>query len=340
MRICLRSWLSAVTVPLLCLCLFPVVVGQANPGGAAPLPGFKRSAPGMKDVKVTMASVKSVLGDTATNLAQVRKACAAARNAGARLLFLPECMLSGHGGHVRMTESAEPVPDGPLSQAVIRLSEEHQLCIGVGIAELSNNLVYNSYMIADRVHYLGLQRKINLSGDEYRYFAAGEDVEVFDIGDVRFGVTICFDNHFPEIALLHSFHNVDLILAPHADRTGQWPTVLTPEFSQMQINRQQKKWEKMYSGLAYFHNLYVLACNAVGSAAEGLEGVVANHAGTVMCIDPNGDVFLRTSVSEIVDEIVTVELKSTMRKIGHRPTQNRRLPVVKELFDAFFRSGN
>jgi predicted amidohydrolase len=334
-----RSNCLIVTVIVLSgwLALVPALeAGEQGLHGGRPPSGSKRLSPVMKDVKVTMASVKSVLTDTVWNLDQVRKACAAASVAGARLVFLPECMLTGHGGHVSMTENAEPVPEGPLSQTVIRLSAEHQLCIGVGIAERSNNLVYNSYMIADKGRFLGRQRKINLSGDEYRYFAAGEDIEVFDIGDIRFGVTICFDNHFPEIALLHSFHNVDLIVAAHADRVGDWPVVKTPDFCKGQIDRQQKKFEKMYVGTGYFHNVFVLACNAVGSATEGLEGVVSNHAGTVFGVDPSGEVFLRTSLSDLTDEIITVELKSTKRRIGHRPSQNRRLSTVKELFDRFF----
>jgi predicted amidohydrolase len=298
----------------------------------------RRLMPAMKDIRVTVASMKSVLNDTSRNVGQVRRACEIAKKADARMVFLPECMLSGHGAHPKLMQNAEPVPEGPLSRTVIQMSKEYQLCICVGIAELSNQLVYNSYMVVDKGKYLGLQRKINLSGDEYRYFAAGDSIEVFDIGDVRFGVSICFDNNFPEIALIHSFHNVDLILAPHAERTGQWPAVLTPEFCGAQINRQQKKWEKMYVGQAYFHNVYILACNAVGSATDGLEGVVSNHAGTVMGVNPNGDIFLRTSATAIADEVVTVELKSAGRKLGHRPSQNRRMSVVKNLFDSYFRT--
>ena len=79
----------------------------------------------------------------------------------------------------------------PLSRAVLRLSKQHKLCICAGIAELSHNIVYNSQIVADRGQYLGLQRKINLSGDEYCYFRAGEKVPVFDIGDLRFGISIC-----------------------------------------------------------------------------------------------------------------------------------------------------
>jgi len=278
----------------------------------------------MNDVKVTVASLRSVLVDPQRNLELVHKACETARRDGARLLFLPELMLTGHGGHAKMIENAEPVPDGPLSRAILELSRESGLCICVGLAELSNSIVYNSQMVADRGECLGLQRKINLSADEYCWFGAGESVEAFDIGDLRFGVTICYDNHFPELALIHGLHNVDLILAPHAARTGAWPASPTAEFCAQRIKGQQAAWEKVHTARAFDHNVYVLLCNAVGPSTEGLEDVVANHAGTVMGVDPGGEVFLRTSATDFVDEIVTVELKKDKRKINHAPSRNRR----------------
>jgi predicted amidohydrolase len=239
-----------------------------------------------------------------------------------------------------MIENAEPVPDGPLSQAILSLSQENQLCICVGIAELTHNIVYNSYIVADKGAYLGLQRKIYLSGDEYCYFGAGETVEVFDIEDIRFGITICYDTLFPELALVHSLNDVDVIVCPHAGRTGRWPEELTPEFRARMIGDQQSQWEKIHRARAYDHNVYVLICNAVGPSTDGLKesltdhpdasvgvdtlDVVANHAGTVMGIDPDGEVFLRTSVSDFVDEIVTVELKKEKRRTNHRPSMNRR----------------
>jgi predicted amidohydrolase len=213
------------------------------------------------------------------------------------------------------------------------MSKQYELCICVGIAELANNIVYNSQMVADTGEYLGLQRKINLSGDEYCHFGAGERVQVFDIGDIRFGITICYDNLFPELALFHSLNNVDLILAPHAARTGKWPRTLTPKFRSERIRTQQDSWEKVHRARASDHNVYVLLNNAVGPSAEGLEGVVANHAGTVMGIDPDGEVFLRTSVSDFVDEIVTVELKADKRKVNHAPSRNRRLSTVVRLLE-------
>ena len=73
----------------------------------------------MQDTKVTVASLKSILIDPQENLQRVRQAVEVAERDGARLLFLPELMLSGHGGHPKMIENAEPVPDGPLSSAVV-----------------------------------------------------------------------------------------------------------------------------------------------------------------------------------------------------------------------------
>lgn len=168
-------------------------------------------------------------------------------------------------------------------------------------------------------------------GYEHCYFGAGEKVEVFDIEDIRFGVSICYDNHFPELALIHSLNNVDLILSPHAVRTGKWPAKLTSECCSREIQSQQERWEKVYRARAFDHNVYVLSCNAVGPSTQGLENVVSNHAGTVMGIDPDGEVFSRTSKDDFTDEVVTVELKKEKRKVNHAPSRNRRISTVIKL---------
>jgi predicted amidohydrolase len=287
----------------------------------------------MQDTTVTIASMRSVLIDPYQNLEGVKEACRVAHTSGARLLFLPELMLTGHGGHRRMVDNAEPVPGGPLCQAIRGLSMTSDLCVCVGIAELDRGVVYNSQIVYDRGQYMGLQRKINLSGDEYCYFGAGDSLTTFDIGEIRFGIVICYDNHFPELALLHSMSRVDLILAPHAARTGQWPKQLTPDFAVQTIQKQQHSWEKVHRARASDHNVYVLLNNAVGPSTEGLENVVANHAGTVMGIDPNGDVFLRSKVTGIEDEIVTVTLEADKIQRNHGPTRNRRPHTLLKLFE-------
>lgn len=65
----------------------------------------------------------------------------------------PELMLTGHGGHPQMADNAEPVPAGPLAQAVLAMSKELEICICVGIAELDTTdlQIYNSQFVVDKV---------------------------------------------------------------------------------------------------------------------------------------------------------------------------------------------
>jgi predicted amidohydrolase len=286
----------------------------------------------VKDITVTIASLESVLVDCERNMERVRRACRDAENASARLLLLPELMLTGHGGHRLMIENAQRVPDGPLAQEIVRLSRDHGLCICVGMAELDRGIVYNSQIVADRGRYLGLQRKINLSGDEYLWFGMGERLETFDIGEARFGIIICYDNSFPEHALLHSLAGVDLLLCPHAARTGEWPDPLTSEFQREKVRSQQDRFRKVHGTRAYDHNVYVLLSNAVGPSTRGLEGVVANHAGTLMAIDPEGTILASSSGELIQEETATVTLRGEARKVNHNPSRNRRLGTVVRLF--------
>ena len=296
----------------------------------------------MDIVKITLASLPSLLIDPERNLEEVKNACATAEEAGARVILLPELMLTGHGGHSRMTENAEAVPEGPLTTAVLDLSARYNLCVCVGIAELSRGIVYNSQLVADRGEYLGLQRKINMSNDEYCHFGCGEKVEVFDIGCLRFGITICYDNRFPELSLIHSLNNVDVIFCPHASRAGSfpyrpWPENPSPEFFEKIISDRQAVWEQFLRTRAADSNAFVLACNVVGSSTEGLEEVVANHAGTVMGFDPTGKVILRTGARKMETEIVTLELDKSRRAQNHGPARNRRLATVIRLLEEKYR---
>ncbi len=166
------------------------------------------------DTKVTVASLSSVLIDPERNLDQVRGACARAERDGARLLLCPELQLTGHGAHDLMAENAEPVPDGPMSRELLALSERHDLCLVVGLAELSGSVV--------------------------------------------------------------------------------------------------------------------------GPATEGLQGVVANHVGTVLAVAPNGDVIHETQIDGLQDEIVTIPLSASAREFNRGPTRSRRWGTSLRILEQAF----
>ncbi len=285
----------------------------------------------MKNLRVTLASLPSLLGDVEGNLNKVSDVCRRAAEEDARMVFLPELMLTGHGGHASMVQAAEPIPDGSLCQHMIRLSKEFDLCLSVGMAEVCDGLAYNSQIVVDRGNFLGVQRKMCLSGDEYCYFAAGSQLETFQIDEVRFGILICYDNLFPELAWLLSLKGVDLILAPHAARVGAWPEQQDATFKQRIIDTQQDAWRKVHCARAYDHNVYVLLNNAVGSATEKFPEVVANHAGGVMVVGPGGDVLHGSQSVDWTEEIVTVDLSADRVRFNHAPKRNRNVLLMEKL---------
>lgn len=287
----------------------------------------------MTEIKVTVASLRSTLTDTEQNLKIVREACIRAEADGSRLLLCPELQLTGHGAHDLMSQNAEPVPDGPMSHELLELSKQYDICLVAGLAELSGNVVYNTMMVADRGRFLGKQRKIHMSRDEYVYFGCGESVERFDIGDLSFGVTICYDNNFQELSLAHALHDVDVILSPHAARRGEWPPNPDTQFLRSMIELQQSGWKRLHAARAIDTNAYVLICNAVGSATEGLTGVVANHIGTVLAISPNGDVLYETQADGLEDEVVTLQLYGAAREFNRGPTRSRRWGTILRVLE-------
>ena len=281
----------------------------------------------MSICKTTIASIPSLLAYPDRNLALVEETAKGAAELGSRLVVFPELMLTGHGAHRLMADNAESVPDGPIASRILALSDDLGICICVGIAELDRGIVYNSQIVADRGRYLGCQRKIHLSGDEYLFFAPGDSVPVFDIGELRFGISICYDSRFPELSLIHALEGVDAVLSVHAARTGEWPDPPSAEFALEKIRNRQEGWIRRWSGRAEDYNFFVLLCDAVGPSTEDLEDVVANHAGSIMVMAPDGKPVMTTDNKNFVAEIRTYDLDTDLRVRNHNPTRNRRLDV-------------
>ena len=283
----------------------------------------------MSSCRITVASLPSLLAYPERNLDVVRTTVETGARAGSRIVVLPELMLTGHGAHRAMIEHAEALPSGPLSSAIVDLSKQYEICICVGIAELCEGVAYNSQMVVDRGDYLGCQRKIHPSGDEYVFFAPGTEVPIFDIGDARFGISICYDSCFPEFSLIHSLGNVDMVFSVHAARTGVWPDTPDRAFATQQIKRRQTGWYRRWAGRAEDYNFFVVLCDVVGPSTVGLTDVVANHAGSVMAIDPRGEIILETERNEFEPEIRSFDIDTSKRGGNHAPTRNRRLDVFQ-----------
>jgi predicted amidohydrolase len=173
-------------------------------------------------------------GGSAGALARLDQAAAKAAASGADLLMTPEMALTGYNiGAAAVRAAAEPL-DGPMVAAVAGIARRHRIAILVGLPELgADGRVYNAAHLVDRRgESRATCRKTHLYGAIDRaQFAPGAVLATpVELDGWKFGLAICYDIEFPELARAHALAGVDAILVPTANMvpfTGV-PTHIVP----------------------------------------------------------------------------------------------------------------
>jgi N-carbamoylputrescine amidase len=131
---------------------------------------------------------------------------------------------------------------------------------------------FNSAFVIDPDGKLvGTHQKRHLPDlDGYRekgYFTPGQGpLQVFDLGGLKVGIQICWDNYFPEGARLLALAGAQLIFAPTAAAFDS-----------------QERWRSLLCSHALCNNLYLFRLNRVGE-----EPAMAFY-GQSFCADPFGE---------------------------------------------------
>ena len=69
----------------------------------------------------------------------------------------------------------------------------------MGLIELHDGRLFNTAIVVDRGALIGRYRKAHPHGGE-KIFDPGNDIPVFEIAGLRFGINSCSDTNFPESA--------------------------------------------------------------------------------------------------------------------------------------------
>lgn len=158
-------------------------------------------------------------GDKTFNLGTIARFAEAAAQQRVQLLVFPEMCVTGYWHVIGMPREeiaalAEPVPEGPSVRALRELSRRHRIVIGAGLIESSDDVFYNSYVVAEPDGSWHVHRKLHAFESEY--IASGDRYTVFDstLG-CRLGILICWDNNLVENARITALMGADILLAPH-----------------------------------------------------------------------------------------------------------------------------
>jgi predicted amidohydrolase len=310
------------------------MVESAKPGSApnespAGQLQTKAIAGNMKSFKIAVVQHGSPVGDKAGNLQQIISWTSKAKKAGAKLVLFPELNITGHAGDKAMVQEAEPVPGGPSIERLAKLAKELDIYICAGITEDDHYIHYNTQFIVGPEGFVGKQRKVHLSGDEYFHFRGGTELPVFELPFARVGIIICYDNLFPEISRCLAVKGAEVLLCPHASRFGDWPEDAAGRYKAVESRKQQ--WRLTQSCRAFDNACFVALCDTAGRSAMDINGVEANHAGGCMVVNPRGKVIAESQTKDIEDEMIVVELDAELiakRRSSAGLNLHRRRPEV------------
>ncbi len=234
-----------------------------------------------------------VFGEIESNLAKVESLFS---SNSADLIVLPELFSTGY--HFLNREEAltlgESIPEGPTTQALIRICKQNQTSIIAGIAEQDGDSAYNSAVIIGPDGYLGKYRKTHLFDTEKNYFdPGGLPLSVFDIGSVRIGVMICFDWRFPESARTLALAGADVIAHPS--------NLVLPHCPQAMITR------------CLENRVFAITADRVGTE-ERIPGSPLRFIGQSQVVDPDGNILVRASETDEETQIVDIDIEKARNK--------------------------
>ncbi len=167
-------------------------------------------------VTIGLAQIRPQIASVAENMEVIETALEQASDNGIEVLVLPELANSGYAFRSKdeVTTTAEIVGKGKLSALFREWSNDGRLIVS-GICESAEGAFYNSAVAFGSGKHISTYRKIHLFGQEGQWFTAGAaEPPVFQFGGHRYGVMVCFDWAFPEMARILALKGAQVILHP------------------------------------------------------------------------------------------------------------------------------
>ena len=186
----------------------------------------------MEDVRLSMVSTNSTLGDIEGNLANMLALCDAASSAGSDIVCFPELCLSGYS----MPGSTELVTktDSPEMGEVVDKSAETGMCICFGFVDEGPRI---AQAVVENGRLLGVYHKTHLGEREAPVMVPGDSLDVIRTSKAVLGIQVCWEAHFPEISCTYALKGADILLMPFASGLGG--------------ERRRSSWDRILPARAY-----------------------------------------------------------------------------------------
>jgi predicted amidohydrolase len=254
----------------------------------------------MRDIRIAAAVCRSLVHRADENLARMRFFSRRAAEEGARLVCFPEMNVTGYSSREDILPAAQPV-SSPAVEQVVSMAEEENVAVLAGIAEKGGDgRIFASHLVVKPGGSVEIYRKIHIAPPEKDLLTAGDQVPVFEIDGVKFGIQLCYDVHFPELSSCMAAKGVDAIFIPHASPRGM------PE-------EKFDSWMRHLPARAFDNGVFVVACNQAGNNGNGLD-----FPGLALALGPSGQIIEKDVSGE--EGLLLADLKASDLEAvrGHR----------------------
>jgi predicted amidohydrolase len=260
-------------------------------------------------MRVALAQIDCVLGDTDGNLGKAKEVVAAARERGADLTVFPELSLSGYalgelGADVAIEARSEPITS--LAEAAGKMALVAGFC-----EEGRGFLTYNSAAYLEGGVLRHVHRKLYLPNyriyEERKHYNPGQSMRAFDTRFGRMAILICNDAWQPFLPFIAVHDGAQGLIIPADSGSYPYPELLdTKDY-----------WRGITRFYARMLESYVVFVNRVGKQDEMVFWVYSH------VVDPWGTVVAEGPLHE--EALITADMD-----LGDVRRRRREVPLVKE----------
>lgn len=201
-------------------------------------------------MKIALVQMDVQLGAPVTNLAEMLERLKEARQQQAELTIFPECGLTGYcfDSREEAFTFAQTIP-GPATEEFTSALQSLGGYAVFGMLEKDGDALFNAAVLVGPAGVIGSYRKIHLPclGVDAFVDYGDRPFAVYDVGELRVGLGICYDSAFPESIRVLALQGADLIALPTNFPSGAVAMV-----------------DHVLRTRAMENNVYFAACNRVG----------------------------------------------------------------------------
>jgi len=265
---------------------------------------------------------------------------------GAELLLLPEFFTielmtlekyqgDGKADFDRIFQHFAKTYTAPVKETCMKLAREYGIVLAAGshfAYHDQEDRYYNTAFVFTPDQRIHRQDKIHPSYEmvyNKEITSPGSSIDIFNACGINFGVSICYDSSFPEVARILSGLGADVILAPTAclDEWGRSRNIL---FSQARASENQVFVVNSHLiGSIPFppHLPYGFAFTGQSGIYSPIQPMVGAPNGIVKQGEPN--------VETVVAADIQLDVLQHIRKSGHNRNREDRRPDFYKRFEPF-----